>query len=566
MSSAASRPGVRELSDNDSTRRNPWRTTRGRLEWWIPGAVAVILLSLVAIIYCFTGEFGSRELYSEQARAFRDGQTALEIPVSPQLLALRDPYDPKQNEPYRINDASLYRGHWYLYFSPVPAGLVYLPVDFLGGHLTDAIALLGLSTAFFVLLVPLLRRLLKSRCPRENGEPSLRWRMALFGSVVTVGATSGFFFLLRRPEIYEVAIATAVVFFVAHVLLFDRYLAAATPRPALAGATGGAIALAVGTRINYLPIALIFFAIVAMTVWRGARRTPVLALKTLAAATLPLLAVLVGLGIFNYLRFGSATENGLTYQVGGLDHKTQKTVSTDIRLRALPDVIYQTWLRPPTYSSTFPFVDVNRNFSPEAIRRERGVITAEPQVGALPMNPVLLVGTVVGAALLVLRRRARETPRSTKSSRSAPVSEHSRTHSSGLLLGYLLASSLVLFMIPSGLYGGWSERYAAEYLWPLTAFAIWGLATLYRTVRSDRVKTLVFVSSAVLLLLGSVGWFLVSSGGYVAVPAASALIVQRLGDHGDFLAVLGATALAIVIATASASGRRRSRFEARPYD
>jgi hypothetical protein len=538
-----------------------------RQDLWLPAGGAVIILSFVALVYCFTGQFESRQLYAKQAQAFKDRQAALEIPVPPQLPKLSDPYDPIQNAPYRINDASLYRGHWYLYFSPVPAVLFYLPIALLGGELTDAIALVALTIAFFALLVPLVRRLLADGSSHpEGGSTSLRLRLATFGSVVAIGATSGVLFLLRRPEIYEVAIAAGVVFFLAHCVLLQRLLTETAPNLLLTAAAGIAMALAVGSRINYLPIAAIFLMITAGKLsWHGGRGRTIL---IVLAAAAPLFVVLTGLGAYNYLRFGSIQENGLTYQLGGLDHETQRTVVSDLRLGPFPDVVYHTLLHPPTFSSRFPFIDVNRDFEPDAIRREHGVITAEQQVGALPINPALTLGAIVGAVVLARSRKHRPTLTRAGPFGGLRSALGSPAGGRGLFLGYLAASSVVLFLIPSGLYGGWSQRYAAEYLWPATSVAVCALAMFYRSARSYRTKTAVFSVSAVSLLVGTIAWLLISSGGYIPVPDASAPIVQRLGENTALLAILGVMLLAIVIAISIVSGRRPSELttEATPTE
>jgi hypothetical protein len=518
----------------------------GGQELWLPASGAVLILSFVALVYCFTGQFESRELYAAQAEAFRDREAALEVPVNPELLKLADPYDPVQNAPYRINDASLYRGHWYLYFGPVPALLFYLPVTLLGGALTDAAALVVLSIAFFVLLVPLVLKLLAyDWSSQDEAMPSPRRRLATFGSVVGIGAASGFLFLLRRPEIYEVAIAAGVVLFLAHCVLLQRLLTKPSPTPLLAAGAGTALALAVGSRISYLPIAAIFLVIMVGRAW-SLRRSGCELVIVSAAAISPILVVLAGLGAYNYARFGSVTENGLSYQLGGLDHATQRTIS-DPRLGALPYVVYHTWLHPPTVSSTFPFIDVNRDFSPNDIRRKHGVLTAEPQVGALPISPALSIGAMACVVVLVRSRKRRSN--GAGPFRGFRRALGSRTAARGTFLGYLTAGSIVLFLVPSGLFGGWSQRFAAEYLWPATSVAVCALAILYRSAQSPRIKTTVFVVSAVSLLVGTISWLLISAGGYVAVPDASSAIVHRLRENTALLVILGVVLLALTIAT-----------------
>jgi hypothetical protein len=527
----------------------------GGQELWLPAGGAVIILSLVELIYCYTGQFGSRELYAAQAKAFADRQAALEIPVNPELLKLSDPYDPIQNAPYRINDASLYRGHWYLYFSPVPALLLYLPIELLGGSLTDATALIVLSIIFFVLLAALVKKLLDDDLSYQGGaSPSPRLRLAIFGSVIAIGTTSGVLFLLRRPEIYEVAIAAGVVFFLAHCLLFQRALMRPSPSPLLGVAAGTTMALAVGSRINYLPVAAIFLIVMAGKAWLhgGQNRT---FLIVLAAAAAPLCVVLTGLGAYNYFRFGSVRENGLTYQVGGLDHASQRALVSNLRLEPFPYVVFHTWVHPPTFLSKFPFIDVNRDFAPDAIRREHGVITAEPQVGALPINPALILGGIAGGVALARSRKDRFD--GSGQLRGLRRVLASRTGGRSLFLCYLAASSVLLFLVPSGLYGGWSQRFAAEYLWPATTVAVCALAIFYRSTESSRGKTMAFVVSAASLFIGTITWLLISAGGYVAVPHASEPIVKRLGESTTLLAILGVVLLVLLIAISIASGRVR---------
>jgi hypothetical protein len=520
-------------------------------ELWLPAGAAVVILSLVALVYCFTGQFESRELYAAQAEAFRDRQAALEIPIDPRLLKLADPYDPVQNAPYRINDASLYQGHWYLYFGPVPALLFYLPITLFGGALTDAAALIALSIAFFVLLVPLVRTLLiDDWSHQDDATPSPRLRLATFGSVVAIGTTSGVLFLLRRPEIYEVAIEAGVVFFLAHCIWFQRLLTKPSPRPLLAAAAGTAIALAVGSRISYLPVAVIFLMITLGRAWSLGRPGREL-LIVLTAALAPLVVVLAGLGAYNYARFGSIGENGLTYQVGGLDRATQRNISNP-RLGPFPYVVFHTLLSPPTVSSTFPFIDVNRDFDPNEMRREHGVLTAEPQVGALPINPTLSVGAIAGAVVLgpaLMRRQIAGGPLAGLRRALA-----SRRGGRAIFLGYLAAGSVVLFLVPSGLFGGWSQRFAAEYLWPATSVAVCALAMLYRRAQSSRAKTTVFVVSAASLFVGTIAWLLISAGGYIPVPDASSAIVHRLRENTTLLTILGVILLALVIAISILSG------------
>ena len=72
------------------------------------------------------------------AESFLKGQTYLATKPKPELLALPDPYDPNFNDHYRLHDASLYQGKYYLYFSPVVSILILAPIRYVTGfYLSD---------------------------------------------------------------------------------------------------------------------------------------------------------------------------------------------------------------------------------------------------------------------------------------------------------------------------------------------------------------------------------------------------------------------------------------------
>lgn len=71
----------------------------------------------------------------------------LYIPQQPskELLALKDPLDPVANRPYRVlHDASLYKGHYYIYFAPTCVFTLFAPYRAITGS--------GLPIVFAILL------------------------------------------------------------------------------------------------------------------------------------------------------------------------------------------------------------------------------------------------------------------------------------------------------------------------------------------------------------------------------------------------------------------------------
>ena len=64
---------------------------------------------------------GEEDYYNFLVRGWRSGHLYLSKEPKPELVALADPYDPAQNNAFRMGDASYYQGHYYLYFSGAPA-------------------------------------------------------------------------------------------------------------------------------------------------------------------------------------------------------------------------------------------------------------------------------------------------------------------------------------------------------------------------------------------------------------------------------------------------------------
>src|SRR4051812_9939784 len=86
-----------------------------RLAWWTERA---------------SGGFnppGEEDYYNFLVRGWRSGHLYLSKEPRAELKALADPYDPAQNHEVRMGDASYYAGHYYLYFSPVPAAVLMWP-------------------------------------------------------------------------------------------------------------------------------------------------------------------------------------------------------------------------------------------------------------------------------------------------------------------------------------------------------------------------------------------------------------------------------------------------------
>ncbi len=246
-------------------------------------------------------QYGTHELYALLARSFLQGKTTLPVEPRPELLALADPYDPEANRYYRLNDASLYKGHYYLYFGAVPVVALFLPYRLVTGlDLPNRVAVpifciagfLGSSALFFLLA-------------RHN-----RWVLPFWlqcAVIVSLGSMSLVSVMLRTPNFYQVAIAAGYFFVMAGFLGLARATLvrrAASKWLLLSGLTFG---LAVGCRPHFVVICGIVLG--AFALW--ARRSPGLVIAMAAGMA----ACGIMLGWYNYVRFDNPLEFGRTYQL-----------------------------------------------------------------------------------------------------------------------------------------------------------------------------------------------------------------------------------------------------------
>ena len=291
--------------------------------------LAAVALAVIAF-YFWTASAGNEPapLYRYLAAGFLNGDLHLSIAPAPELLALSDPRDPELNERWRLHDASLHDGRYYLYFGPAPVLAAYLPWRAVSGRdLEDRIAAPLFAAAGYLFSALLLFHLMRDRGLRLSA-PLAGLAMAALGLCTFVP------FVLRRPAVYEVAILSGYAFFMAGAYAFAR------ERWALAGC---AVVFAVASRPHYALAAAVLLIALAM-------RRPV-RLRALAAFVLPLAAGAAALVWYNYARFGQPLEFGINYMLGGAKHLQHARYS----LSHVWPGVYYFLLCPPKLLAEFPF-------------------------------------------------------------------------------------------------------------------------------------------------------------------------------------------------------------------
>jgi len=306
------------------------------------------------------------ELYALLARSFLAGKTRMPIEPKPEILALPDPYDPHANFNYRLHDASLYKGHYYFYFGPVPAIALFVPYRLVTGRdLANRVAVPILAIAGYLSSCGLFFSI-----TRRNHWDLPLWLQCV--AVVSLCSMSFICFLVRKPIFYQVAVAGAYYFVMAGFLMLGKAMFDGRATRTWFLFAGLSFGLAVGCR----PHMVVVCAIVVVSVAIHERSS----LRLLIPLVSLMAVVAVALGWYNYVRFDRVMEFGTTYQLSSFVSAPR---NVDASVRALSMFLFEM----PSVDLTFPF------FHPAAASPLPGpVIWTEDMAGIAPAAVFALLG------------------------------------------------------------------------------------------------------------------------------------------------------------------------------
>jgi len=371
-----------------------FRTPKPFLER-LPRPVWYALSCLVFLFYLWTATSSNRpfhlrdtshEFYNQLTDSLMQGHVYLAAKPSPQLLALPDPYDPAANERFRLHDASLYRGRYYLYFGVAPALVLYVPWRVLTGQrVSDDIAVTLFSMGGYVfscLLLFLLLKASKARVP---------WFLQL-AAVCALGLGQMAPIVLRRPRVYEVAVSAAYCFLLGGLYFLARRVALPNARRWLPSLAAVFLGLAAASRPHCSMVALLVAILYGFYLIRIRGLSRRLRLVEFARLALPLATAGVLIGWYNYARFDDPLQFGIRYQVGALNYmKNGPPLAT--RLRYIFDSIYYLLLCPPNFMARFPFFELSGAAQPLG---DPDLLPTdyfqEPVAGALLISPLFFAG------------------------------------------------------------------------------------------------------------------------------------------------------------------------------
>jgi hypothetical protein len=378
---------------------------KANLGYW-----AAIIASAAALFWVVNGVApqenapGYRGHYYESlVDGFRRGQLNLTVEPLPELLRLKDPYDAGQNAPYRLTDASLYRGKYYLYFGPTPAVVLMLPWRVLTGRpIPERLA----AVVFAALALAGLGRLLWAVRDRHfpglsNGVLALILLVAMHATWLPV--------TLRRPGFWELPHVAALAC-LWWSLYFLWRLRSEPGRLRWAIALGIGLSLLLGSRPTFVFAAGAILLLAAVPTGCMARllgspengtagtqpptQAPALegpsGQRSRWAPWIPgcIAGGLVSFGgglllLYNYARFGNPLEFGTAYQLTNV-------MEMHLQRFQVANVLYNAWLylaSLPDLSPYFPFV---KTVWPGAM--PPSYVAAEEMHGAFFAMPVHFAG------------------------------------------------------------------------------------------------------------------------------------------------------------------------------
>ncbi|GEM_PF-1470224 len=348
----------------------------GRIAFWVALAFCVAAIFRVAnnVAPWDGGPANVWHHYEYLAEGFLKGHTYLSVEPSPELLRLKDPYDPAANQKLRLWDASLYHGKYYLYYGPGPAVALMLPWRVLTGHTLPQRTAVALFACAGVAAMALLLRGVRRRHFPGLSDFTL-------GMILLVAFHASWLpVVIRRPGVWELPIVSAAACLWWAVYFLWRYHDSAG-RARWAVAVGAALALLIACRVTNLIEA--GFMLLLLLPLGGAAGGAVRGWRAFLGAAALVFAGGVALLLYNHARFGSWTEFGQSYMLAGREIRGMARLNPSF----IPFNLWTYVWSMPDFGPYFPFVHATW---PEAF--PAGYVGYEAMYGARFAMPVHLVG------------------------------------------------------------------------------------------------------------------------------------------------------------------------------
>jgi hypothetical protein len=364
-----------------------WSNSEASMSWserndrW--NVIVAVTVSLVLTYYYLwlltAGTWGplnfTTNYYDLLCEGFRRGHLYIPIAPRPELLAAKNPYDVK-HMPLWVWDASLYNRHYYIYWGPFPALClwVYKAVTGVTKEIIDQwpgyFFALGRLYAGAALIVSFANRAHTRQRP---------WVVAL--AILAFGLASPTPFTIARMHVYEASLMAGQCFLVGGMLAAFWGLVREKRRIVWFIIASTCFGFAVGSHVSTIVASPLIIILTAFFIWYRNGRSFPHAFRSLVALGTPAACLVLAHCWYNYARFGSPFDFGITHQVTGQPFVSEsKYIFANVFSYLFADV---------NWSCRFPFV-IAPTYRPLStlIRWPSGYATFERAAGMFPTAAV----------------------------------------------------------------------------------------------------------------------------------------------------------------------------------
>ena len=359
-----------------------------------------IIIFIVFVFYLLIATVGTFDFklnenytngyYSSRTEGYLKGQLHLPINPHPELFKLKDIYDPVQNKKYREHDLSFYKGKYYLYFGATPTFVLLLPYRFITGrNLPDSFTVFVFSFGSFIFSLLILLYLKNRYFNNINSKMVLISAGVLgFGNFAT--------WLLRRPDMYEIAISSGLFFLTGAIYFLCKAFEKSKPQifHLMIGSTF--LGLGVDCRPQIALAGIILF----IALYKFFKCENILNKRVFASIStlLPFLLCCFLVLFHNYIRFDNPLEFGTKYQLAGYK------IVDGFNIENAHTSLYCLFLSSPKIFSSFPFIEPKIPSVPIAFK-PKSTFIVEAMVGILPGNPFILLIFFIPLIYLIYKIR-----------------------------------------------------------------------------------------------------------------------------------------------------------------
>jgi len=297
----------------------------------------------------------SVDYYNNLVDSFCAGKTYfLKLP-SEQLLALKDPYDPIANAPYRFHDVSLYKSKYYLYFGTTPVLTLLLPFKVITGlYFPINLACLIYGSGVYYLLIIIVNSL----CSDLNIKVNKYIKISVY--LILAFATQ-LPILMRWANIYELAIICSMFYMLLGVYLCiiivknDNYL------PVKLTLFSISVGLSIASRPNQLFAGFLIVSYITLILLNNDKTLKLKKLFLIVCVLSPILIIGLILMFYNYIRFNNILEFGGKYQLAGVQNLSNETYGFKLDTSNFISTFKIYILEPLGLQNKFPYFSSNYN-------------------------------------------------------------------------------------------------------------------------------------------------------------------------------------------------------------